>query len=129
MIKGNITPNPAQGSLLFRGYGDNFFKINQQRYEYGILIHKGKVTGPWGPQEICDLTIKDLKAALESPPEILLLGSGRKTIFPPNMVLAALEAAHIPFECMDSRACARTYNILLGEGRGVSAAMLLPSAG
>jgi len=33
---------------------------------------------------------------------------------------------HIGFECMDSRASARTYNILVGEGRTVSAAMLLP---
>jgi len=29
---------------------------------------------------------------------------------------------------MDSRAAARTYNILIAEGREVSVAMLLPSA-
>ena len=39
-----------------------------------------------------------------------------------------LAEAHIGFECMDSRAAARTYNILLSEGREVSAAMLLPNA-
>lgn len=39
-----------------------------------------------------------------------------------------LSSAHIGFECMDSRAAARTYNILMTEGRDVSAAMLLPNA-
>jgi len=42
--------------------------------------------------------------------------------------MKALAEAHIGFECMDSRAAARTYNILVGEGRIVSAAMLLPNA-
>jgi uncharacterized protein len=35
---------------------------------------------------------------------------------------------HIGLECMDSRSAARTYNILIGEGRTVSAAILLPGA-
>ena len=39
-----------------------------------------------------------------------------------------LAEAHIGFECMDSRAAARTFNILVGEGRNVSLAMLLPRA-
>jgi len=33
---------------------------------------------------------------------------------------------HIGFECMDSLSAARTFNILVGEGRNVAAAMLLP---
>ena len=59
---------------------------------------------------------------------MLLIGTGRRTAFPDAAVLQALDAAHIGFECMDSRAAARTYNILVGEGRNVSLAMLLPRA-
>jgi len=128
-LQGDITPDFLENSLVFRAYGDDFIKINQQRYEYGILVHKGAVTGPWGPEQIRNLRVSDLKAVFQSPPDILLLGSGRKTTFPAAEVLTALSKAHIPFECMDSRSAARTYNILLGEGRDVSAAMLLPSAG
>jgi len=128
-LQGDITPDCVESSLVFRAYGDDFIKINQQRYEYGILVHKGTVTGPWGPEQIRNLRVGDLKEIFQSPPEILLLGSGRKTTFPASEVLTALSEAHIPFECMDSRSAARTYNILLGEGRDVSAAMLLPSAG
>jgi len=58
----------------------------------------------------------------------LLIGTGRTASFPNASVLETLEAAHIGFECMDTRAAARTYNILVAEGRNVSAAMLPPSA-
>jgi len=39
-----------------------------------------------------------------------------------------LSDAHIGFEFMDSRSAARTYNILMAEGRPVSAALLLPGS-
>jgi len=65
---------------------------------------------------------------MESPPEVLVIGTGRQTAFPDASVLDMLSEAHIGFECMDSRAAARTYNILVSEGRDVSAAMLLPNA-
>ena len=65
---------------------------------------------------------------MENPPEVLIIGTGRQTAFPDASVLDMLEEAHIGFECMDSRAAARTYNILVSEGREVSAAMLLPNA-
>jgi len=59
---------------------------------------------------------------------VLLIGTGRNTAFPDAAVLQTLHDAHIGFECMDSRAAARTYNILIAEGREVSVAMLLPAA-
>ncbi|OIO68100.1 MAG: hypothetical protein AUJ58_09950 [Zetaproteobacteria bacterium CG1_02_55_237] len=64
----------------------------------------------------------------EQLPEVLLIGTGRKTVFPDVTILQALDESHIGYECMDSRAAARTYNILVGEGRNVSLAMLLPGA-
>jgi uncharacterized protein len=64
---------------------------------------------------------------MQNPPEVLLIGTGRRTVFPDAEVLRALNEAHIGFECMDSRAAARTYNILAAEGRDVSAALLPPN--
>ncbi len=65
---------------------------------------------------------------MDATPEVLLIGTGRTAAFPAADILAALEARHIGYECMDSRAAARTYNVLVGEGRRVSAAILLPRA-
>ncbi len=64
----------------------------------------------------------------ERPPEVLLIGSGRVTVFPPAAMLEWLALNRLGFECMDSRSAARTYNILIAEGRNVAAALLPPGA-
>lgn len=84
---------------------------------------------PWGPNSLREMTLDDLAWVFDNPPEVLVIGTGRLTRFPNEEIMKALTEAHIGFECMDSRAAARTYNILVGEGRVVSAAMLLPNAG
>jgi len=94
-----------------------------------LLLHRGRATSPWGPASIDKLTIEDLQLLLDDAPEILIIGTGRVTTFPDADILARLREQHIGVECMDSRSAARTFNILLAEGRTVSAAMLLPGAG
>lgn len=114
--------------MLFTGYDDDYLKVNQTRYNSGITLHNGAVVDGWGPDRLRDLTIDDLLALTEPAPEVLLLGTGRQTAFPDAMIIAAMAKRHIALECMDSRSAARTYNILVGEGRKVSAALLLPAA-
>lgn len=86
------------------------------------------MSAPWGPERLSALDTDALAPVLEHPPEVLIIGTGRITCFPSEAVLAALAGAHIGYECMDSRSAARTFNILVTEGRETSAAMLLPSA-
>jgi len=103
--------------------------VGKQRIETGVLVHHGHVTAPWGPDKLCNLSSEHLAAILETPPEVLLIGTGRTTsFFPHSEILKILESAHIGFECMDTRSAARTYNILITEDRDVSAAMLPPTA-
>ena len=57
-------------------------------------------------------------------PEFILLGTGDTLAFPPRAFGAALEAKGIGVEAMDSRAAARTWGLLRGEGRWIAAALL-----
>jgi len=127
-VKGDISPRLAAGTLLFTAYDDAYLCINQNRYVSGICIHHGQITASWEPQRTRDITIEHLAPLTEPAPEVLILGTGRLTTFPNSDILAYMAERHIGFECMDSRAAARTYNILVGEGRTVSAAILLPGA-
>ncbi len=127
-MKGDISANLPAGTLLFTAYGDAYLQLNQHRHDTGLYIHKNTITTPWGPERLSQLTIEQLRPLIESPPEVLILGTGRTTAFPNADILDYMAEYHIGFECMDSRAAARTYNILVGEGRTVSAAMLLPGA-
>jgi len=113
---------------MFTGYDNDFLRVNQHRYTSSICIHHGQVTEPWGPERLRDISIEHLAPLTEPAPEVLILGTGRLTTFPNAEILDYMAERHIGLECMDSRSAARTYNILVGEGRKVSAAILLPGA-
>jgi uncharacterized protein len=127
-VKGDISPRLSKGTLVFTGYDNDYLRVNEHRHTSSICIHQGVVTDDWEPERLRDVSIEHLIALTEPAPEVLILGTGRLTAFPDAEVLSYMAERHIGFECMDSRSAARTYNILVGEGRRVSAAILLPGA-
>ena len=58
-------------------------------------------------------------------PEVLLVGTGSRQRMLDHKVLSPLLRAGVGVECMTTEAAARTYNILMAEGRQVIAALLL----
>lgn len=58
--------------------------------------------------------------------ELLLLGLGSRMAPVPQVLRAALRAAGIALEAMDTSAACRTYNLLVAEDRRVAAALLPP---
>jgi uncharacterized protein len=58
-------------------------------------------------------------------PEVVLLGTGSRIVFPPQKILAAFLKRGIGFETMDSAAAARTFNVLIEEGRKAVGVFLL----
>ena len=60
--------------------------------------------------------------ALDPPPEFILLGTGRALVRPPVGLIRALELRGIGVEAMDSRAAARAWGMLRGEGRWIAGA-------
>ncbi len=83
-------------------------------------VEPGWHAGPFGT-----LAAADLAPLAALAPEVLILGTGKAFGFPHPSVLAPLHAAGIGVEVMDTRAACRTYNILLGEGRRVVAAIIV----
>jgi uncharacterized protein len=75
--------------------------------------------------------VEDLDAAaidrvLALQPEVVLLGTGARVVFPAQVVLGAFLKRGIGLETMDNAAAARTFNVLIGEGRRAVAVFLLP---
>ena len=65
---------------------------------------------------------------LATSPEIVLLGTGATQRFPHPKLTAPLLRARVGLEVMDTRAACRTYNILVAEGRSVTAALIIEQA-
>jgi len=127
LMKGDVTPDLESGQRVFSGYGDDYFKLGQEKICSHFYFHTGKVVQDWGGDGIASLKISDFKWLEEKTPEVLVIGTGRRTQFPTEEVHAYLASLKVGFECMDSRSAASTFNILLAEGRNISAAMFLPA--
>jgi uncharacterized protein len=62
---------------------------------------------------------------LDLKPEVILIGTGARQVFPPAEVMAAALRRGVGIEVMDNAAAARTHAVLAGEGRRVVAAFIL----
>lgn len=113
------------GQNLFTAYGDGYVTVNQVRYESSLIVLPETVLTDWPPHTVAELEAGHFTQLLALRPEVVLLGTGASFRFPHPRVSLALVQAGIGFEVMDSFAAARTYNILMGEGRQVAAALLL----
>ncbi|MDQ8755960.1 Mth938-like domain-containing protein [Sphingosinicella sp. LHD-64] len=115
---------PAAGGPLVRGFSGNRFKIDGRTYEAVLLTPERAVM--WEAPDLADLTAADVAPllALDPAPEFVVLGTGRTTAPPPRAFVAVLEDKGIGVEAMGSRAAARTFGLLRGEGRWIAAALM-----
>jgi len=121
----DVTPVVSAENQLIVGYGDLGFTISGVRHE-GSVIVLPKQTLAWPVASMAELTIASLEPILtaEIRPSVLMLGCGKGMSVVPREVRAALKAAGIVAEPMDTGAACRTYNVLLTEGRDVAAALI-----
>jgi uncharacterized protein len=120
-----IEREAAEGRNLFTGYGDGWVEVNRKRFSTSLVVSGDRVVADWPLPSIDVLAADHLAAILELGPEVVLLGTGARFAFPDPKCLAPLRNAKIGVEVMDTAAACRTYNILLGEGRNVVAAVIV----
>jgi uncharacterized protein len=115
---------PAAHGPLVQGFAGRGFRVDGTAYD-GVLLTPAAAAA-WDAPALAALTEADVAPllALTPPPEFLLLGTGSALAFPPRAFVAALEAQGIGVETMDSRAAARTWGLLRGEGRWIAAALM-----
>ena len=90
-----------------------------------VIVTASTLIEPWRPRRVDELAAGDFEPAVALAPEVLLIGTGPRQVFPPAAILASLQRARIGFEVMDTGAACRTYNVLLAEDRRVAAALIV----
>ncbi len=101
----------------FRGRG---FRVGGIDYPGGVIASAGGGAA-WGATDLDAIDDADLPSG---DLDLLILGTGPAQHRPPAALIAAAAARGLAIEAMDSRAAARTYNMLLAEGRRVAVALL-----
>ena len=93
----------------------------------GSLLLLDDVPLPWRPTALTELTVEDFAPVIEAGAavsEFVLLGTGATQMLPPRGVRDALRACGLGLEFMSTEAAARTYGVLISEGRRVAVALI-----
>ncbi len=149
-MKLHTDTNSAMNAVT--AYDTGFVEINKIRFEHAVAFCPlGEITR-WpaqNPQDISfELLLQATRLSLAAvdplsfldedeystpriegdKPEVLLVGTGSRQIMLPHTVTHQLLRIGVGVEVMSTPAACRTYNILMGEGRKVVAAMIPTSA-
>lgn len=121
----HLDTDPTANTIT--AYGPGYFEINKVRYDHAVVFGPRGDVQRWSADSIDDVDAAVLAQAAEGEPEVVLVGTGSKQRFlGANLVRPWLKAG-VAVEMMTTQAAARTYNILMAEGRRVRAA-LIPEA-
>jgi uncharacterized protein len=100
-------------------------RVNEQVLTSSFVLAPESLLPQWQVVAGDALKPADLVPLLDLRPELILLGTGSRQIFPPAETMAACLGKGIGLEVMANDAAARTYNILASEGRRVVAGFML----
>jgi uncharacterized protein len=113
-----------RGFLHVRWVREASISLADRTLESSFLLTPERVE-PWPVTSPASLDPAAVEVLLALEPELVVLGTGRRQVFPSQAVLAAFLSRGIGIEVMDNGAAARTYNLLAGEGRRVVAAFVI----
>ncbi|MES2318509.1 MAG: Mth938-like domain-containing protein [Pseudomonadota bacterium] len=106
-------------------YDDSGVEINAAPYAYSLIVLPETPPRAWDVPNFEALTAAHFEQIEADKPDVVILGTGARQRFVHPRLVAALSARHIGVECMDSKAACRTYNVLMGEGRKVTLALII----
>jgi uncharacterized protein len=112
---------------LVTAYGRDHVAVNGVRYRESLIVRPERLLPAWPVGTVEALSLEALEWIREDPPEILLVGTGVRQVFPPHPLWRQLHAQPWGLEIMDTAAACRTYNLIMSEGRAVAAALIIDS--
>ena len=104
-------------------------RIGNDLVRTNVLLTADREIRKWAIENIEQLSESDLDAILEAAPEMIVVGTGWRSVFPQRELVFALARRGIGFETMDTPAACRTFNILINEGRRAAAALIVKDDG
>jgi uncharacterized protein len=119
-----FTQDVNTGINVIRGYANGELRVNENTYRGAVLLSATTLIDLPNVQNLEDLLKGDVARILGLEPEVVLLGTGTRQIFPAPAFGAQFMRAGIGFEVMDTSAACRTFNVLVGEQRRVAAILL-----
>lgn len=123
-----IQADRMEGTNAISRHGTEGVIVNGVEHRCSVIVPwQGMVTS-WPVSDFSLLSDQHFAMLADFGPELVIFGSGSRIRFPRPALLRPLIDRRIGIETMDTAAAARTYNVLLAEGRTVVAALLFEAA-
>lgn len=107
-----------------QAYDSEQITINERRYSTSLILTADQLIDDWPVTSLESMTVEDINPIFSLQPDVVLLGTGERQIFPDIEILAAFAEKALGVEVMNTGALCRTFNILVAEDRKVAAAII-----
>ena len=114
--------------FLLRSADGASARVNDKQLSASFVLAPDRLLEDWPVADPRELTPDHLDWLLRLDPEVILLGTGHRQVFPAASVMAAGLSRGVGIEVMTNAAAARTFNVLASEGRRVVAGFVLETA-
>lgn len=120
-----LSLNRPEEYLFIRNCRADAITVIDRELRASFILSAERAIEDWPVRTVGELDEKNIAAILELKPEVVLLGTGARIVFPSQAILAQFLQRGIGIEVMDNAAASRTFNVLVSEGRRAVAAFLL----
>jgi uncharacterized protein len=120
-----FTQDTSPNVNVIRSYGPGELRINDEVFRTTTIV---ALTATRAVASITDAAKLDTEHAallLELRPEVVLIGTGQRQVFPAAAFGVQFLKVGIGFEVMDTGAACRTFNVLVSEQRLVVALLIV----
>ena len=100
-------------------------RLNNCKFDKTFIVTNNETVQDLNLTLIADLKKQHITQLLSLQPEIIIIGSGLSLQFPNVDVLQEVARKNLGLEVMNNQSAARTYNVLVAEGRKVACLLIL----
>ena len=108
----NISLDTPHADYFIKSYRPGCLRLNTGECDQSVILYESKCLD-FPPHSINELKAEHLLPLVSLQPNIVILGTGPRHIFPSHKILAPLIEARIAVEIMHTEAACRTYNIYI----------------
>tara|TARA_Y100001970_G_C13763876_1_gene617104 strand:- start:94 stop:459 length:366 start_codon:yes stop_codon:yes gene_type:complete len=120
----DLTLQKNSSDKVIKNYEDHRIYVDEAVYDHNLIISRDKII-MWDIENINNITFDSLSDALKEEPEILIIGTGEKSVLPDINLMNRFFDQGIGIEFMKTEAACKTFNVLASEDRRVIAALFV----
>ena len=110
--------------FVIRGFTETSVRVNHEEYFRSFLLTPERVVPDLPFKTVSELDPSVMNSLIIDDPEVLIVGTGPRTLRASAAVQAAFLRAGVGIEFMDTGAACRTFTVLASELRRVSLLVL-----